>query len=109
MAAEELLERTQEFLHETLPGDQDLDAKVRQLIEDEYLRRLGRYRRTDLALARKYGMTFDEFIARRVPRQQGYTWEVEQDAMDWETAVSGIATVERKLRELRDLGGEQTA
>ena len=49
----ELLKRTQAFLNEMIPDDQDLDAKVLRLVEAEYLRELGRYRRADLALVRK--------------------------------------------------------
>jgi len=48
------------------------------------------------------GMAFEEFVARRVVQQKGYTWEVERDAMDWETAVGGIKTMRRKLQELRE-------
>jgi len=109
MSTVALKEQPQVFLHETVPGDQDLDAKIRRLIEDEHLRTLGRYRRTALVLTRKYGMTFDEFIDNAVPRQQGYSWEVEQDAMDWENAMSGIATIKRKLKELREPDSERTA
>ncbi len=96
-----LLEQTQEFLNETVPGERDPNAQVRQLIEAEYLRRLGRYRRIDVTLTRKYEMSFTEFVVRRVPRKKDYSWEVEQDAMDWETAIGGIATTERQLRQLR--------
>ena len=109
MGAVELKTQTQEFLRETVPGVQDLDAKVRHLIEEEYLRKLGRYRRTDLALTHKYAMTFAEFLDRSIPRQNNYSWEVEQDAMNWETAIGGIATVERKLWALRGAGGERTS
>ena len=105
MGVAELMEQTQEFLRATIPGSQSLDAKVRQLIEAEHLRRSAQYRRTDLALARKYGMTFDEFLTRRIPRQRDYSWKVEQDAMAWETAVGGMVTVERQLQELRGLNG----
>jgi len=104
-----LLERTQEFLNATVPGARDPNAQVHQLIEFESLRRLGRYRRTDLTLARKYEMSFAEFVARRIPRQKDYSWEVEQDAMDWETAIGGIATMERQLRQLRGGNGERAA
>jgi len=97
-----LQERTRQFLEDPLLGEQDLDAKVCLLLEAEYLRRLGAYRRLDRTLSQKYGMTFQEFIESRVTRQKGYTWEVETDAMDWETAVSGMVTMERKLRELRE-------
>lgn len=103
MATANLEERTQQLLAETLPEEQGLDAKVRRLIKSETMRRLTHYRRIDYALSRKYGMPFDEFIDGRVTRQHGYSWEVERDAMEWETAVGGILTMERKLRELRDL------
>lgn len=88
-----------------MPGNQDVDAKVRQLIEAEHLRKLAQYRRTELALARKYSMNFEEFLGRRIPRQENYSWEVEQDAMAWESAIGGIATMKRQLRELRGLNG----
>jgi hypothetical protein len=32
-----------------------------------------------------------------------YAWEVEQDAMDWETAIGGMQTVGRKLKEIRQI------
>jgi hypothetical protein len=102
MSEARLLDRTRQFLEDPLLGEQDLDTKVRLLLEAEYLRRLGAYRHLDRTLSQKYQMTFQEFLGRRVARERGYTWEVETDAMDWETAVSGIQTMERKLRELRE-------
>ena len=82
---------------------------MRHFIEAEHLRQLSQYWRTDLALARKYGISFEEFLARRITRQKGYSWEVEQDAVAWETAVGGMATMERQLRELREPNGQRTA
>ena len=58
--------------------------------------------RQDRLLVQKYGMTFEEFVEQRVVQQEGYTWDVEQDAMDWETAVGGMATMKRRLQELRE-------
>jgi len=52
-------------------------------------------------------MTFEEFVARRVVQQREYAWDVETDAMDWETAVGGMKTMERKLQELRESGRVQ--
>jgi len=101
MSEAALLERTRRFLEEPLLGEQDLDTKICLLLEAEYLRRLRQYRRTDQLLAQKYGMTFEEFVARRAVQQAGYTWDVERDAMDWETSVDGMKTMKRKLRELR--------
>ena len=104
-----LRERTRAFLDEALPNEQTVDAKVRQLIKAEYLRELGRYRRTNFALTRKYNLSFDEFIAQRTTRQLAYSSEVEQDAMAWETAVGGIATMQRKLNDLQELEHELSA
>lgn len=98
MATITLKERTQKLLQETFPDEKDLDATVRQLIEAEYLRRLRQYRRTDRSLSQKYGLSFDEFISRRITQEKNYSWEVEQDAIAWETAVGGILTMERKLQ-----------
>ena len=103
MSETRLMESTLQFLEEPLLGEQDLDTKVRLLLEAEYLRRLGRYRRLDRTLTQKYEMTFEAFIEGRVVQQKGYTWDVEKDAMDWETAVDGMRTMERKLQELRKL------
>lgn len=107
MSETRLMESTLQFLEEPLLGEQDLDTKIRLLLEAEYLRRLGRYRHLDRTLAQKYGMTFEEFVERRVVQQRGYTWDVEKDAMDWETAVDGMRTMERKLQELREPGRVQ--
>ena len=97
----DLQEQTRKLLEEPLLGEQDLDAKIRRLLEAEYMRRLVQYRRVDRNLRQKYGTTFAHFIANRVVRQEGYTWEAETDAMDWDTAVDGIETMRRKLQELQ--------
>ncbi len=97
----DLQEQTRKLLEEPLLGEQDLDAKIRRLLEAEYMRRLVQYRRGDRFLRQKYGTTFEDFIADRVVRQEGCTWEAESDAMDWETAVDGIDTISRKLQELQ--------
>jgi len=97
----DLQEQTRKLLEEPLLGEQDLDAKIRRLLEAEYMRRLVQYRRVDRNLRQKYGTTFADFIANRVVRQEGYTWEAETDAIDWETAVDGIETMRRKLQELQ--------
>ena len=88
-------------------GTQDVDSKVRYLLEAEYMRRLGHYHRTNSLLSEKYGMTFAEFTAQRVAKQRGYTWEVEKDAMDWEVALDGIEDARQALLELKNLRVQQ--
>jgi hypothetical protein len=83
----------------------DLDTKVHALLKSEYLHRLSRYRYVDRLMVDKYGVEFHEFVSRRVTQREGYSREVESDAMSWETAISGIGTLERKLGELNK--GEQ--
>ena len=98
-----LQEQTRRLLEDPVLGEQDVDTKVRSLVEAEYLRRLARYQQTDHDLGLKYGMTFDDFTARRVVQRTGHTWEAESDAMHWETAIGGIRTMTAKLNELRGL------
>ncbi len=97
-----LKESTWQFLKDPLFDKQSADATIRHLLKAEYLRNLRLHRRADRNLSQKYGMTFDEFISSQTAQQKGYTWAVETDAMDWEIAVSGIKTVERKLKELQE-------
>ena len=59
-------------------------------------RELGQFHRADMVFSRKYGMDFRQFMGQRVVEKKEYCWEVETDAMDWETAISGIQTIELK-------------
>lgn len=63
------------------------------------MRTLEHYQQVRQALEQKYGLTFEEFIAQDIVAAQNYGWEVEQDAMAWETAIGGIATIERRQSE----------
>jgi hypothetical protein len=78
----------------------DIDRKLMRLLEAELRRQLARYDLTDRQLSRKYGMSYAEFENRQVTKQMGYSWEVESDAMAWETAIDGKDTVRRQLSEL---------
>jgi len=102
VAAAQLRESTRHLLEELLIEGQDVDAKVRLLLKSEYMRRMGSYRHIYHVMASKYGVQFDEFVARNLLREKGFSQDVESDAMNWETAVSGIRTMERKLTELQE-------
>lgn len=96
-----LNESTQQLLDEASLAGEDADSKVLNLLEAEYLRRLSQYRRVDLLMSEKYQMSFEEFHKQHITRKMGFSWEVERDAMDWETALSGIHSVELMLQKLR--------
>ncbi len=101
MSNTSFLEKTRQLLENAPIAGHDPDTKVRHLPEAEYLRRFAQYRRADLLLTRKYQMTFDEFISQRIVREKEYSWDSESDAMEWETATSGMETMERHLKELK--------
>ena len=104
METTSILNRTKKLLYEAPLAGNNLDTKVLNLLRQEYLRHLGQYRRLDLLMQQKYGISFDEFVSRRVVREKEYSWNVESDAMEWETAISGIKTMERKLEGLKKEG-----
>jgi hypothetical protein len=48
----------------------------------------------------KYGMSLAECEANAVVKAQGYSFEVESAHQDWDLAVDGIRTIERRLASL---------
>lgn len=96
-------EATIQHLDDLWPEDHDLDSKIQRLVEAEYRRKLSRYNLTARQLGQKYGMSFEEFELQDVEKQHEFSWEVESDAIAWETAIDGQKSVERKLRELLPL------
>lgn len=102
----EILEQTRDLLAESVLDAPNTDAKIRRLLQGEYLRETARYRRRDQELSQKYGMTFDEFFSLGIVKKNNYSWEVEQDAMEWETAIGGLQTMARKLNEIQSLLNE---
>lgn len=69
--------------------------------DEDLRRRLARYQLSDRLFRDKYGMTLEEFEAAEIVKQQGYSFEVENDHQDWDQAVDGIRTIERQLTALR--------
>lgn len=101
--SEEIIRRLNDL---SIAQADDIEAKLKQLLVAEYQRRLARYRLTDQRLSEKYGMTFEEFERRQITKQRGYSWEVESDAMAWETAIDGIHTIQQQLADLEVLQDE---
>ena len=82
----------------------DINEKLRLLLAAEYRRRLTHYSLTDRQFTQKYQMSFEAFEHQQLTKQHGYTWEVEFDAIDWETAMDGIRTLQRQLAVLTRAG-----
>lgn len=93
-------EQTADHLKSLPSNKTDIDGKLRTLLETEYRRRLTRYSLTDRRLQKKYGMSFHEFEQRNIAQERNLEWDVESDAIEWDMAIDGIATMRRKLAEL---------
>lgn len=76
------------------------EDEFKELLRRDYIRRLTRYRMTDNFYRKKYNIDFDSFQMSNVVKMQNYTFEVESDAQEWELAIDGIKTVEKKLKEI---------
>ncbi len=88
-------------LHNLPVGQTDnVDEKLRLLLVAEYRRRLTRYHLTEQQMTQKYGMSFEAFEAQQMTKQHNFAWDVESDAIAWETAVDGIRTMQKQLAEL---------
>jgi len=85
-----------------LEQGETLEAKLTSLAEYEIRRRLARYQLTDRLLTQKYGMSLAQFETREMVEKLGYSFEVESDHQDWDLAVDGIRTMQRRLNDLRD-------
>ncbi|MEZ4736158.1 MAG: hypothetical protein R3E79_54415 [Caldilineaceae bacterium] len=96
-------EQTKALLNDPLLGEGDMDRKLLRLLESEFLRQLIQYRNVDQRLSQKYQMNLREFLERRTTVQHQSNWEVEKDAVDWESAAGNITALERKLKEIEEL------
>jgi len=80
------------------------EKEIKEAVLSEYEKRLVLYKLTDERLKKKYGMSFMEFEKRNVVAEKGFSWEVEQDAMNWEHAVEGIRDIEEKIKKIKAMG-----
>jgi hypothetical protein len=101
MAAISLSDRVFKLIGE-LEIEGDINRKLERLLESELIRRLTRYQLTNRLLKEKYSMSFDEFKKNRIVEKKNYSFEVESDFWNWEMALDGIETINRKLKVLKE-------
>lgn len=80
--------------------DDMTEDELKEVLRREYLRKLTRYRMTEDSLKKKYKVDFTGFEKDNMVEKQNFSFEVESDAQEWELAIDGIKTVEKKLKEL---------
>lgn len=71
-----------------------------QLVINELRRRLAEYNLMDKMFRERYKMDFDEFKRKKVVKEFGYSFKVEEDYCDWELAFDGIKTISAELKKL---------
>ena len=72
------------------------EKELKETVLSEYERKIVLYKFTDERLKKKYGMSFSEFEKKNLVKEKGFSWEVEKDAMEWEHAVEGIGSLQKK-------------
>ena len=83
-----------------LETGRDREEKLKRLVERELWRRLAEYELIDRCFQQKYGMILEEFEARYMLEELGYSFEAESDYHDWDMAMDGIEMFRRDLEEL---------
>lgn len=80
--------------------DEMTEYELKEVLRRDYIRRLTRYRITDDFYKKKYSMDYENFEKTNIVERFDYSHEVESDAQEWELALDGIMTIEKKLKEL---------
>lgn len=73
------------------------DSEIATILKHEQTRKIVRYRLTDEAFRKKYGMNYKEFDERNIVAERGHSWEVEADSQQWEAALDGIESLGKQF------------
>ena len=96
--SEEVVDITRKVISE-----ENIEKGMAKLLYNETRRKLIEYELLDRNLAKKYGMSFDEFREKKMIEKLGYTWEVEKDYQNWEIARDGIETMNGMIDRVRTI------
>ena len=66
------------------------EKEIREAVLSEYEKRLTLFKITDEKFRKKYNMRFQEFEKKNLVAEKGFSWDIEQDSMNWELAVENI-------------------
>ena len=71
-----------------------------QLVINELRRRLAEYKLIDKPFHERYKMDFDKLKMKRVVKEAGHSFRIEEDYCNWELALDGIKTISKELNKL---------
>lgn len=94
-----ITEKTTKILNLVIP-EGDLDYKVRKILREDIKRKLVEFQLIDNRFQKKYGVTLDEFEKRNIIKEKGFSFEVESDYHEWDSAVDAIKTLKAKIEDL---------
>jgi hypothetical protein len=96
---ETITQKTTKILDLIIP-EGDLDYKVRKILREDIKRKLTEFQLIDNRFLKKYGMTLDEFEEKNIIKEKGFSFEVESDYHEWDSAVDAIKTLKAKIEDL---------
>jgi len=94
-----ITDKTTKILNLIIP-EGDIDYKVRKILREDIKRKLAEFQLIDNRFQKKYGMTLDEFEKRNMIKEKGFSFEVESDYHEWDSAVDAIKTLKVKIEDL---------
>lgn len=96
---ETITEKTSKILDILIP-EGNLDYKIRKVLFEDISRRLAEFQLIDSRFCKKYGMTLEEFEEKNIVREKGFSFEVENDYHEWDSAMDAIKTLKSTLKDL---------
>lgn len=81
------------------------EKEIKEAVLSEYEKRLVLFKLTAEKFRKKYGISFKEFEEKNFVAEKGFSWDVEQDSMNWEHAVEGIRYLEEKIKKIKEMSG----
>ncbi len=73
---------------------------MRKILVEDLKRKLTEFQLIEKRFEKKYGMSLKEFEEKKVIKLKGYTYEVESDYHDWDSAVDAIKTINSYIEDL---------
>lgn len=94
-----ITKKTSKILDNLIP-EGDIDSKIRRIIIEDIKRKLVEFQLIDHRFQKKYGMTLDEFEKRGIIKEKGFSFEVENDHHEWDSAADAIKALKNHLKDL---------
>ncbi len=79
------------------------EKEIKDAVLSEYEKRLALFKLTDEKFRKKYDVSFKEFEEKNLVADKGFSWDVEQDSMNWEHAIEGIRYLEDKIKKIKEM------